>query len=78
MRSIESNYKSIAQKRLDLGVYPNLVRAITGREFSRKSIVKAFKKLMPKEEYVRNETKGLVDYLEHCSMGLEEVEIKLK
>lgn len=67
MRSIKANYKNIQIHNLNLGTYPCLAKAIKGKSFSRKSLVKAFNELMPENEYDKSETKGLVDYLEYLT-----------
>lgn len=76
MRSIESRFREIREKKSNqnLGTYPCLVQAIIYRKFSRKSLVKNFKKLMPKDEYLKSETKGLISYLEELTNKPEEVE----
>ena len=81
MRSIEANYKKIQARNPNLGTHPCLVQAVRYKKFSRKSLAQAFKKLMPKEEYAKDETKGLIDYLENQTnlvKGLEEGEIRGK
>lgn len=64
MLSIKSNYKKIQVRNPNLGAYPCIVKTVKGRKFSRKSLVKAFNELMPKDEYLKSEQKGLIDYLE--------------
>ena len=78
MRSIERVYKRIAERNQNLGAYPCLAQAVAGRGFSRKAIVKAFKTVMPDDEYDETETKALIDYLEHITNGLEEGEFHSK
>jgi len=78
MRSITANYRKVESRNPNLGAYPCLVRVVRGKEFSRKSLVKAFNELMPENEYARNEKKELIDYLENQSSLAEEVEFGLK
>ncbi len=78
MRSIKVNYKNIQIHNLNLGTYPCLAKAVKGKSFSRKSLVKAFNELMPENEYDKNEIKGLVDYLEYLTNLPEEGEIGAK
>ncbi len=75
MRSIEANYKKIQDRNPNLGAYPCLASAVRHKKFSRKSLVKAFHDLMPEEEYMKDETKELIDYLEHLTNLSEEGEI---
>jgi len=57
-----------------VGAYINLAGAVKHQKFSRKNLAKNFKELMPKDEYAKNETKQLVDYLEVLTNMPEEVE----
>lgn len=76
MLSIESNYKKIQARNPNLGTYPCLAQVVKDKKYSRKSLVKAFTKLMPKDEYVKSEQKGLIDYLENLTNLSEEGEIR--
>ena len=78
MRSIEANYKKVQAKNPNLGTHPCLCQAVRYKKFSRKSIVKAFNELMPKNEYFKSEKKGLIDYLENQTNLAEEGEIRGK
>lgn len=75
MRSIEANYKKIQARNLNLGTYPCLAQVVKHKKYSRKSLIKAFTKLMPKDEYEKGEQKGLIDYLENLMNLSEEGEI---
>ncbi len=75
MRSIEANYKKIQARSLNLGAYPCLARVVKGKKYSRKSLVKAFKELMPEDQYDKEEIKSLIDHLEIITNIAEEVEI---
>lgn len=78
MRSIERSYKKIQTRSPNLGTYPCLAQAVRDRKFSRKSLVKAFSKLMPENEYAKGETKELIDCLENISNPSEEGEFCTK
>ena len=74
MLSIKTKYKKIQDNNQDAGTYPCLMMAVRGQKFSRKSLVKIFKEIMPKNEYVKKETKKLIDNLETTTNAPEEVE----
>ena len=78
MRSIEANYKKIQVRNPNLGDYLCLARAIKGKKFSRKSLVKSFTELVSKDDYLKSERKELVDYLEYLTNIAEEGEIRVK
>ena len=67
MRSIQSSYEKNQKCNPYLGSYPCLATAVKERGFSRKSLVKAFNELMPKEEYAESEKKVLIDHLEYLT-----------
>lgn len=75
MRSIKARYVKIQNRNPNLGTHPCLCKAVRHRRFSRKSLLKAFNELMPKEEYAEEEKKELIDYLEYVTNLPEEVEI---
>lgn len=75
MRSIEASYQKIQGRNPNLAAYPCLAQAAKGRRFARKNLVIAFGKIMPEDDYVRNEKKGLIDYLEKLTNISEEGEI---
>lgn len=78
MRSIKANYEKVQGKNPNLGIYPCLEKVVRYKKFSRKSLVKAFNELMPESEYLREERKGLIDYLENQTNLAEEGEIRGK
>jgi len=78
MRSIEANFKSIQVKNEHLGDYICLAKAVQGKKFSRKNLVKAFKELVPKDDYEVSETKELIDHLECLTNIAEEGEKTVK
>ena len=74
MRSIEKNYQTIKVKNTHLGDYICLAKAVRGKRFSRKNLVKAFKELVPKEDYEASEAKELINHLECLTNIAEEGE----
>lgn len=74
MRNIKARFKEQEKKYPYHGAYINLSKAVRGQKFSRKSLVKAFKELMPNEEYEKSEMFGLINYLELVTNDLEEGE----
>lgn len=64
MRSVERNCRKVQNGNSNLGVYICLVKVVRYKKFSRKSLVKAFNDLMPESEYVQEEKKWLIDYLD--------------
>ncbi|MEI6480157.1 MAG: hypothetical protein WCO12_01365 [bacterium] len=74
MRSIKASYKAVQDKNPHLGDYLCLAKAVRGKKYSRKNLVKAFKDLIANEDYIKNETKELVSYLEYLTNTPEEVE----
>ena len=74
MRSIKRNFEKISVKRETQGAYLSLAQVVNKRNFSRKSIVKAFKELMPESDYSMSESKALIDYLDNISKASEGVE----
>jgi hypothetical protein len=78
MRSIKANYEKAQARNQNLGVYSCLAQVVRSKKFSRKSLVKAFNELMPKDEYLESEKRELVDYLEEQTNLAEEGEIKDK
>ncbi len=75
MRSIEARYQKIQNRNPNLGAYPCLVRAVKGEGFGRKNLNIAFRIIIPKDDYIQIEKKGLVDYLEKLTNTSEEGEI---
>lgn len=75
MRSIRKSYEKIAQRKKNQGAYISLCQAVKGRGFSRKNIVKAFKEIIPVEDYAPEEVMGLVGHLEQLAKRPVEVEI---
>ena len=72
MRSIKANYRKVQACNPNLGTYPCLAQAIRHKRFSRKSLVRTFNELMPESEYVQDEKKELIDYLESQTNLAEE------
>ena len=67
MRSIKRSYLKAQSRNNNVGTYLCLASVVKHRNFSRKSLIKAFNELMPEEEYLSDEVKELVDYLEHLT-----------
>lgn len=74
MKSIKSNFEKVVLKNAGLGAYPCLAKTVECKKFSRKSLVKAYYELMPKDEYLRSESKEHIDHLEYLTNLPEEVE----
>jgi len=74
MRSIEANYQKIQARNPSVGTYPCLAQVVRCKKYSRKSLVRAFNKLMPESEYEKDEKKELIDYLENQANLPEEGE----
>lgn len=67
MRSIRNNFDKIKNKQPSLGAYPILAQVVGGRRFTQYSITRMFTKLVPKEEYVKEERRDLIKYLAFLS-----------
>ncbi len=78
MISIERNFNKIQAHNQNYGSYLCLAEAIKGKKYSRKSLVRNFIKLMPQNEYLKSEQKGLIDYLENLTNLSEEGEKEYK
>lgn len=74
MRSIRARFKEEERKNPNHGAYINLAKAIRGQNFSHNSVKKAFKQLVPKEEYEKSETLHLIYYLDLITNSPEEGE----
>ena len=59
MLSIENNFEKIQTRNPNLGAFTCLAKKIKNRRFSRKNLVKSFKKLVPNNDYLKDEQKGL-------------------
>lgn len=73
MRSIKARYQNIQDKNINLGEYICLAKAVMYKKFSRKSILKSFNEIMPKEDYLKSERKELVNHLESLAKLTEGV-----
>ena len=67
MRSIQARFKTQERKTPSAGAYVNLQRAIRGQRFLHSAIVKAFKDLVPKDDYAANEKTALINWLDLIS-----------
>lgn len=67
MRSIQRRFNKISTRSPELGSYICLARAIINHKFSRQMIGRWFQKLVDKDDYSKNEKKGLLSHLENLS-----------
>ena len=74
MRSIEARFVEIQSRYPNLGVYPCLAMAVSKKHFSRKNLVKNFKKVMPFDDFSKDDQKELIDHLEYLTNSAEEGE----
>ncbi len=74
MRSIEARFKIEELKNPYLGACINLAKAVRGQGFSRKNLVKAFKKCVPPDEYEKSEMSELINNLQCFTNTPEEGE----
>ncbi|MEI8130650.1 MAG: hypothetical protein WCG55_04075 [bacterium] len=63
MRSIKARFTEQEKRQPCWGAFICLAEAVKTRGFSRKCLVPAFKKLIPRDEYERSDTKALIDHL---------------
>lgn len=75
MISIERNFKKVQARNQNYGAYLCLAGVVKFKKYSRKALVKNFTKLMPRDEYLKNEQKRLIDHLENLTNLSEEGEI---
>lgn len=80
MRSIKARFKKEKNKigGENYGAYIHLTNSVIYQNFSRKNLIKNFKKLMPKDEYSKSEIKGLIYHLEKLTNMSEEVKKRAK
>jgi hypothetical protein len=78
MRSIQARFKKEERKNPYLGACINLAKAVRGQKFSHRILVKAFKKLVPVEEYAKSETNQIIRWLEFITNTPEESRIGVK
>lgn len=67
MRSIERRFKNIQKKNEGHGACEILAKAIRNQKFNQDSITREFTKLVPKDEYAKNERRGLIKWLTEVS-----------
>ncbi|MBP6912436.1 MAG: hypothetical protein KBB86_00715 [Candidatus Pacebacteria bacterium] len=72
MRSIKSNFEKISKNNPNLGAYPCLAMAVARKQFSPRSISKAYYELVPENEYVKSESRAQINHLDLLSNGPEE------
>lgn len=63
MKSLERRFKKIQDENPALGDYICFARAITGQNFSERIITFWFNKLVPKDDYLKEEKKDLIKHL---------------
>ncbi len=78
MRSIEKRFKKIEKDNEFLGSCSVLARAVEGQNFEQSAITRAFSKLVPKNEYLRKERRGIIKFLTNLSNPLEDDTIMKK
>ncbi len=71
MNKIKTRFEEQEFQNPNHGAFINLSRAVRGQSFSRQNLIKAFKELMPSEEYNPSEKKELIDQLEIISKATE-------
>jgi len=64
MRSIQARFKQQERITPNAGAYINLQRAVRGQRFLHSAIVKAFKDLVPKDDYAASEKTSLINWLD--------------
>lgn len=75
MKSLQARYVAMREKYPEPhSSYICFIRAIRGQKFSLEKISKWFNILVDKDDYDRNERKGIVRYLHHLSNMSEEKE----
>lgn len=72
MRSIKANYEKVRDSNPNLGDCICLAKAVIGKKYSRKAILKAFNVFVPLVDFEAKEKKGLIDHLDNLSNGLRE------
>ena len=67
MKSIEARFMNLKEKNPGWGSYICIAGAMGGQNFSKNMVRRWFFKLMPKDEYLRSEAKGLINCLTNLS-----------
>jgi hypothetical protein len=70
MRSVNALFKRVQNRNPSLSSYSALATAVKDKHFSRKALNKAFKSAVPKEDFLPQEKKKLIDYLEKLTKGV--------
>ncbi len=78
MRSIIYTFNKNQNSQPGVGSYSLLEQSTRSRGFTRDSITRMFTKLIPKEEYAKNERKGLIQYLYTQSNSLVDNKLEVK
>ncbi len=77
MKSVKARFNQLKNKRrkeneMEAGAYIYLAKAVQGQKFARKTLISAFKDLVPKNEYKQSEARELINHLEWLSNRLED------
>jgi len=67
MKSLERRFNNIAENFPIYSAFACLAQAVKGQNFSRKVVRKWFMKLVPKDDYSRDEARQLVSHLAEIS-----------
>ncbi len=78
MRSIINRFNKIQNRQPALGTFSVLAEAVSGSGFTQDSIARMFTKLVPKDEYVKSERRGLIQYLYILSNTLVDNKLEAK
>lgn len=78
MRSLEKRFNKITKRNPGWSSYVCFAEAIKGRGFSRQTIHRWFQKLVDKDDYAKNEKRGILAFLESLANPLRTTEIKDK
>lgn len=72
MKSLERRFKNISEKKPLWSSYICFAEAVRGRRFNKQTIHRWFNKLVEKDDYARNEKKGILKHLCNLSNAPED------
>ncbi|MEK7537258.1 MAG: hypothetical protein AAB584_02335 [Patescibacteria group bacterium] len=72
MKSIERRFKNITEKNPYWSSYTCFFEAIKGQGFGKQAIHRWFNKLVDKDDYAKNEKKGVLAHLRSFSKRIED------
>lgn len=72
MKSLQTRFNRMQRRNPFYSTYINFVEAIKDQNFSRKSIVAWFPRLVNKDDFSQSDKKHILDYLEGLSKTLED------